>query len=490
VCVQLQTPAERNDDRTVDSTGSNSWFPTSTIDQEQATPHRVRNEAHSVITWFTFLIMPQTNLDLPFHVLMATNNPQQEWLKDKRLQADYISRRFHAENPQGNKLQEDLWTAVTPIEKTLVEYCELEDEEDEESFVVQGALVMKKAMQFVELMARHCYRVRLRVLVLTILERTVQQDNIIMQHEKEIVQENAPDEEEKQAEFRSKHTSTSRFMEAGGLKILNQWLYDAITPVKAAPANPPLDKKQRTSSSTASLRVSPSGPLLLPILRILKGIPFNKSLIKESQLNVTLRDLEESLSGLEKESAHPCAGGYSVGKTIYEIESVMSAWKESSKDKNRPVAEDVLRDVHEILKEPLALLKDFDAGKAGKPDFLEQFEQNERQAKERKEFSKMTPEERERKQLLDEIMRKREEAEEKMKELKKKQEPKQLKKPKKTVSWRDGQVEGKAIIQIMIEVHEYPPEADIDDDFNNGGQNYPSGEMNDHAEDDDEELFS
>lgn len=407
------------------------------------------------------MIAPKDD-ERPFHVLMASSHPQQEVLKDRRLQSDYIARRFHA--LEGEKVQHDVWTAVSTIERALVECCELDEEDDgdeEESvdeIVVNGALMMKKVIPFVELMAKHCYKVNTRRLVLTILERTVEQDNLIREQ-----REGESDEEDDVK--RPYKNCMSRFMAAGGLKIINQWLKDAVTPLKisATPSNQPPTKKQKTIS--IEMKDSPNGPLLIPLLKVLEGVPFNKVMIKDSGLNTTILELKKAVNeqNLPKKSKHPKAGGYVVIEVVKAIDSLLTAWKESRKDTNRPVAKDPTRQLYQTMAERLQTLQDLEAGKVEKPDWLARFEAEERIIKERKDMKKLTPEERERREqqnrALEEIKRKREEADKKMEELKMKQtlQKKASKLHKRRVRWNDGLEVGK-IPSEMIEYYHYPPE--------------------------------
>mmetsp|Transcript_31488 Transcript_31488/g.46455 ORF Transcript_31488/g.46455 Transcript_31488/m.46455 type:complete len:431 (+) Transcript_31488:77-1369(+) len=423
--------------------------------------------------------------DRPFHVLMSSSHPHQELLKDRRLQSDYIARRFDA--LEGGRVQDDVWTAVSAIERALVECCELEeeDEEDDDSIdnvIINGALMTKKVIPFVELMARHCYKVNTRRLVLTILERTVEQDNLIRQQEEE--------ESDEEADVkRPNKNCMSRFMAAGGLKIINQWLKDAVTPVKVSSLSSyhPATKKQKTSSSaTTEMNESANGPLLVPLLKLLEGVPFNKSMIKDSGLNTTILDLKDSLSkqNLPKRSTHPKAGGYIVSQVVKAVDSLLASWKESRKDKDRPVAKDPTRQLHQTMSERLRILKEFEAGNIEKPDWLAQFEREERILKGRRDMKKLSPEERERRvqqeRALEEIKRKREETGKKMEELKKKHSlQKKVSKLHKRVRWKDGKECGK-IMEKMIEYYHYPPEIE--------SSKYSSRSDNEFS--DEEDLFS
>jgi hypothetical protein len=394
--------------------------------------------------------------DRPFHILMATTSsqPQQEQLmKDVRIQSDYLARRLEATTGASQK---ELWSAVQPIERALADCCELDGDENLD-VVVEGALMIRKVIHFVELLAKYCYKVSLRILVITILERTLEQDELNRQEAEEEERDPRPN-------------CFSRFLAAGGLKILNQWLVDAITPTpvkakEAANSKPPSSKRQRTTQESASeVAASANGPLLIPLLAILERIPFDKALVTETRVNKTIRRIKKEISNLPKRSPDPLAGGYIVSDALKAIESLMDKWKESMSDETLPIAKDPLRTLHQTMQERLTALKAFESGQDEKPEFLEAFEETERLAKERKDLSKMTPEQRESKRALEEAQRKREEASKKMEELKKKRQTTSAPKkgPKKKVHWRDGKNQG-AWTQQQTDIYYYEPEVDRED---------------------------
>jgi hypothetical protein len=77
---------------------------------------------------------------------------------------------------------------------------------------------------------------------------------------------------------------------------------------------------------------------LLPLLHLLKFIPFDKNIVVESQIHKSIKRLKKLLTvlveGLDPnamgEVVHPIAGGLSVGKVIASIDTVMSLWKKAA----------------------------------------------------------------------------------------------------------------------------------------------------------------
>lgn len=116
----------------------------------------------------------------------------------------------------------------------------------------------------------------------------------------------------------------------GGMKLLARWLVDSFTVVSAPSSN--------HKNPPAQHIASPTGCLLLPILHLLKFIPFEKSLVVESQIHKSIKRLKKLLTvlveGLDpnslEEVVHPIAGGLSVGKVIASIDTVMSLWKKAA----------------------------------------------------------------------------------------------------------------------------------------------------------------
>jgi hypothetical protein len=405
---------------------------------------------------------------VPYHVLMSPSPTAAACpeLQDRRIANDYLARRAEAHNTP----QTDLWSAALPIERALAECCELDGDESLE-VVVEGALMLKKVIPFVELLAKYCYKPTTRILVVSILERTLEQDE----------SNRLEDQRDKNNDTSKKQRPNcfSRFLAAGGLKILNQWLLDAMTPVTVGKQQrPPKQQEQAakkpknsphgcTKADETDLVVTSSdGPLLMPLLEILERMPLDRPLITSTKINKTIRKLEKQLGELPKKLTDPLAGGYIVQDVLKTIESIKVIWR--NKDNSSPNglgnAKDPFRKLQQTIAERLQVLKEYDAGRSEKPAWLEHFENVEKVAKEKKELSKMTPDERKRKFALLDIQQKRQEADRKMEELlaKKRMAISQTRKPKKTVRWRDGKDHGKGV--QMEDIFHYPRGDESTDD--------------------------
>ena len=84
---------------------------------------------------------------------MSTSQVTRPDVKDRRIANDYLARRAAAYNtPQ---TQTDIWLGASPVERALAECCELDGDESLH-VVVEGALMLKKVIPFVELMANYC----------------------------------------------------------------------------------------------------------------------------------------------------------------------------------------------------------------------------------------------------------------------------------------------------------------------------------------------
>jgi hypothetical protein len=118
------------------------------------------------------------------------------------------------------------------------------------------------------------------------------------------------------------------------MKLLARWLVDSFTVVSSTSPNHRSPATQHCAQHVAS----PTGCLLLPLLHLLKFIPFDKNLIVESHIHKSIKRLKKLLSvlveGLDpntlQDVVHPIAGGLSVGKVIASTDAVMSLWKKAA----------------------------------------------------------------------------------------------------------------------------------------------------------------
>jgi hypothetical protein len=474
--------------------------------------------------------------EAPFHVLMSSARPLQEMmLRDDRMQNDYLARRFRCWKSDG-ETEKDIWSAATPLERALTECCELgEDDDHEAESIVQGALVKGKEGVFLRLLALHCHTAATRALALAILQRTIEQDKLEEDEEGEgneedgtkdegngdkaekdtetkplqegetlekPLPESSKDDTEEDTEKEDEDTDdvgrTGRFLAAGGLKILKQWLIDAMTPGKmvvseAPPQNASAAKKE--VSPSVQTVASPTGPLLLPLLSVLTDMPFDKKLVTTVQINKQIRNLKKQLDESiatrtvkkvdEDKWTDPVAGGLVVVEVRQMVETLMERWNDRIKTSTLATV-DPFDSLREKMRARLNVLKEYDAGESSKPIWLEQFEEKERNAKEAEELSRMTTEQRaarerqqEREKLLKHAQKEQLESKAKREQLLKKiREKSQKRKAQeilkrdskriRRVQWKDGLENSDNLRKrsLLEQVYVYPKELALENDEN------------------------
>eukprot|EP00984_Skeletonema_dohrnii_P007857 scaffold2901_cov91-Skeletonema_dohrnii-CCMP3373.AAC.1 len=140
---------------------------------------------------------------------------------------------------------------------------------------------------------------------------------------------------------KSKHTVMKTFLAVGGMKLLARWLVEAYTVIQPPPSNQPNKRKSSfTLKTEAAAVVSPSstGALLIPLLTLLKSIPFDKDIIVASSIHKHIKRYKKALDKLSKgmdaqslnEVVHPIAGGGSVGRAMRGVEEVMTSWNNAT----------------------------------------------------------------------------------------------------------------------------------------------------------------
>ena len=467
--------------------------------------------------------------EAPFHVLMASSRPTQELLvRNDALQKDYLARRYKALNE--GKMEINIWSAVLPVERAMIECCELGVEEEQQEAVIGGCLKMGKERDFVRILALHCHTAATRALALATLERTIGQDELETEEHGEIEEsvtddtdaldiyisgavnkseDNAESEPQQQKSKESKQDSNENvtdvgrmghFLEAGGLKILKQWLIDAMTPCKTVVTKPATAQQQAAGNNKkkeAPIRViqtvpSPTGPLLLPLLAILTEMPFDKDLVMSVKINKLIRKLRKQLDEAiasrrnkradDKQWTDPVAGGLVVNQVQTAVASLMTKWEKKSKTTSFST-QDPFATFQREMKKRLELLNKYELDESEKPQFLQDFEEEERLAKEAEVVSKLTTEQRaarerqqEREQMLKIVQQKQSEAKAKMELLLKKTREESKKrmaegkalggdsKRTRRVRWKDGLQNADNIRQrkLLEQVHVYIKESDYD----------------------------
>lgn len=138
------------------------------------------------------------------------------------------------------------------------------------------------------------------------------------------------------------------------MKILARWLVESFSPVPSSATNIQRKPSSSTSRLGPELVASPTGALLLPLLHLLKSIPFDKEIVLASQINKCIKRLKKALDSLIAQTemdvlkdsedgkqlllkkrlientVHPIAGGQSVGKVMAAVEKLMNTWKKAA----------------------------------------------------------------------------------------------------------------------------------------------------------------
>ncbi|KAL7516163.1 hypothetical protein ACHAWX_005139 [Stephanocyclus meneghinianus] len=194
--------------------------------------------------------------------------------------------------------------------------------DDEESkpkrFVSQklGVLRRGKECHFLSLVCMYCTSHALghRALALAILQRTVDWESMCCSSN---------------GQGEASSTRMKIFLKAGGMKLLARWLVDSFTLVP----------------SQHSHVASPTGSLILPILQLLKSIPFNKDIVVESHIHKIIKRLKKAIDALvdgldpsHLKEKHPITGGLHVGIVLCALDELMSTWKEAAVTQVEPNA--------------------------------------------------------------------------------------------------------------------------------------------------------
>ena len=189
-----------------------------------------------------------------------------------------------------------------------------------------GILIRGKECHFLSLLCMYCTdrAAGHRALALAILQRTVDW-------------ETSTEKPNDGAPLRIQH-----FLEAGGMKLLARWLTASFT----------------VDSGSKSQVSSPTGSLLLPILQLLKSVPFDKNVVVSSHIHKTIKRLKKAIDtladGLDQsqlKQKHPITGGLPVGKVLSALDELMEEWKHAA-------AEDLKmkdRDVQKAKSQPHSL---------------------------------------------------------------------------------------------------------------------------------------
>eukprot|EP00977_Amphora_coffeiformis_P008614 scaffold1953_cov176-Amphora_coffeaeformis.AAC.32 len=358
----------------------------------------------------------------PFHVLMLPDGETMDSRRkvDESLQHDYLGKRYEAYKAlkQGKEREDDpVWSGASTAEKWLIWCCEMPEISavDQPEYTLPGALRRDRVVKFVGYLALYCHDVISRALAISILERTLEADLPAMQTHEEAeraakraaaaamgsttistraseadtrrdtttesspttrnrkrtrdgAMSRSPTQEEvgmTEAVLPRKPDRLWQFLAAGGLKILDQWVDDASKPIPAPKAPP------KRATSAEKTKESPTGALLLPLLDLLRYLPIDKEIVKQSKINRLIRKLSKDIDAIvatkkSKKMTHPRAGGLQVVQVQEALNELKTAWNAREKAKlssERPP--DPFQAVNEALEQRLAEMEDFQSGKEG-----------------------------------------------------------------------------------------------------------------------------
>lgn len=321
-----------------------------------------------------------------------------------QLEHDFIARRRSGFLESGMKLPteckkqsesncEELWRGVSSWERTMVSFCE-KPSSCYGSPAVKGALNEDVAVKFVGFMAIHCQDVPSRALALAILERSLIADG--KGTSAEVVDSNmgtnsnVTDAAHSEDPLVPKQNPTPiqgrvrKVLGAGGLKLLHQWLAEAVTPIKAKPTTSSELGGGKNSGAVKADRPSLSSALLLPLLRFLSVIPFDMRMIKDSKTDQLVHKLRQKIKKLAddgakdsfwKERCYLLVGEATIDTVKEALDQIKSNWKaahERMVSENslleRESIDDPFDDIIVLLKERKAILEN--VSNQNKPEWL------------------------------------------------------------------------------------------------------------------------
>lgn len=209
------------------------------------------------------------------------------------------------------------------------------------------------------------------------------------------------DDCKRQVKTQSPPTSSrlERFLAAGGLKVLNEWLSDAasyeLSPFSTLSSASRHNGKKSGGTSTDSngsdtdLRASPTRPIVVSILRFLEHIPFDKTCVTESKINKQIQKLGKKITTILESYEQGAAPPEDIEKWTTDtslsvtdalkqvgdaVEAVKKSWKVKAKS-DTTTFPDPLASLREVMKSRVKEYVEFqqgtvEAGAGGKkPDW-------------------------------------------------------------------------------------------------------------------------
>ena len=196
-------------------------------------------------------------------------------------------------------------------------------------------------------------------------------------------QEDEEEEDDDEEEEEDQVGRLEAFLAAGGLKILNRWLIDAST------EEPVITLKRPPGSSQVAEQMEPkppaTRPLILPILRFLEHIPFDKKLVTDSKINKQIKKLGKEVNfirkardandydpiDLENWVIEPTARNDrdAIDQVADAVKDLKASWERMVKEDPRNF-EDPFEAIKTKIRERLDTIIDFEMGKIPKPEWF------------------------------------------------------------------------------------------------------------------------
>ncbi|GKY99361.1 hypothetical protein MPSEU_000890900 [Mayamaea pseudoterrestris] len=299
----------------------------------------------------------------------------------QKLETDYIAMRRNAFQESKTTIPNDcstkksmasdvLWHGVATWERALISFCQVAQADNIDA-IATGALDVNQSEQFVRHLAIHCLDPASRVLAMAILDRSLIVDK---KTDRSVARTKMPlAGSAKESVDAGKEVVTlgriQSFIRAGGLKVLRQWLVDAVTPLKQTSSSTKPCSKHDAKRPNAL--PSPTSILLLPLLNFLCDMPFDLEHIQEAKLDALINKLRRQVKKMIEITPKNAAWKHRVSlltgdednvdvvkKALYRIRST---WKTSFAATKVNQTEQVDVDVggrHEPLSALRAILQD------------------------------------------------------------------------------------------------------------------------------------
>lgn len=171
-----------------------------------------------------------------------------------------------------------------------------------------------------------------------------------------------------------------QFFAAGGLRILNRWLLEASEDEIV------VDTTKASLGNRTKVRTSSTRSLILPLLRFLERIPFDKKLVVDSKINKQIRSIEKQVDKIlearrnANENPEDCQGWTSSKSSAdtnalelvrEAVEQVKKSWGVNAK-KEKQTFGDPFASIKDSIRERMEALVDFDRGAAPRPEWLDE----------------------------------------------------------------------------------------------------------------------